>query len=282
MIIETTRKGLLKTLKQKQDTGPKLGFVPTMGALHKGHFSLIKAATTDCDLVVVSIFINPTQFDNPADLEKYPNNVKKDIDALQHQFNNLIVFTPSPNEIYDGRLEAKHYDFEGLDRKMEGAFRDGHFDGVGTILEKLFTLIKPQKAYFGEKDYQQLQIVKKLVRILDLPIEIVGCPINREETGLARSSRNKRLNTQEKEKALLLYKSLLQAKQEFGTKNAADIIEEVEAAFKKEVDFKLDYFSIADAETLEPVKTIDNNRKYRAFVAAFLGDVRLIDNIALN
>lgn len=282
MIVKTTKKELLDVLDLKSKTTVTLGLVPTMGALHEGHFSLIDKAVEECDLVIVSIFINPTQFDNSLDLKKYPKNLDNDLRKLEKLHKELIVFTPSTSEIYGGNLKVDHFNFEGLDKKMEGAFRQGHFDGVGTVLSKFFKLIQPDRAYFGEKDYQQLLIVKKLIQFLNLPIHIVGCPISREENGLARSSRNKRLTPTEYRKATLLYKSLCKAKDEFGTKSVDDIVKTIELDFEKDLDFRLDYFTIANSKTLEPVTQIKNNTKYRAFIAAFLGDVRLIDNIALN
>ncbi len=282
MTVKTTKKELLDVLDLKNKTTSKLGLVPTMGALHKGHFSLIDQAVKECDLVVVSIFINPTQFDNSSDLEKYPKNLHNDLEKLEEFQSELIVFAPSTSEIYNGSLQVNHYDFEGLDRKMEGAFRQGHFDGVGTVLSKFFTLIQPDRAYFGEKDYQQLLIVKKLIQILNLPIQIVGCPISREENGLARSSRNERLSPTQYHKATLLYKSLCKAKEEFGTKSVAEISKAITLDFEKDLEFNLDYFTIANSKTLEPATQLKNGEKYRAFIAAFLGDVRLIDNMALN
>ncbi len=282
MTIKTTQKGLKKVLGNDLKSGIRLGLVPTMGALHEGHFSLLKKALSQCDRVVLSIFVNPTQFNNKSDLVNYPNNTASDLEKLQQHFDDIIVFMPSTEEIYGNTLTAQHFDFGGLENKMEGAFRPGHFDGVGTILSTLFHLIQPHRAYFGEKDFQQLQIVRRLVKILELPIEIVGCPIYREENGLAQSSRNERLTEVERQKAVLLYTTLSRAREEFGTIPVEDIIKNAELKFKKDSAFKLDYFTIAREDTLESVTQIENGTRYRAFVAAFLGSVRLIDNMALN
>lgn len=253
-----------------------------MGALHEGHLSLVRMAAESCDTVVVSIFVNPTQFDNADDLKRYPRTLERDAAKLGEAIDEVIIFAPQVEEIYGDNPDTESFEFGELETKMEGAFRKGHFDGVGTILKKLFDMVRPSKAFFGEKDYQQLMIVKKLVEILELPIEVVGCPISREESGLARSSRNELLSEEEKEKAVLLYQSLLWARENFGIKSATGITEKIKSDFENNPSFKLDYFEIADAETLEHAELIEEDRKYRAFVAAFMGSVRLIDNMALN
>jgi len=182
-----------------------IGFVPTMGALHKGHLSLIKKAKKENDIVVVSIFINPTQFDNSEDLKKYPKTLDKDLELLK-SVNCDYVFTPNVSEVYQDDISANSFDFGGIENEMEGKFRKGHFDGVGTIVKRLFEIVKPNKAYFGEKDFQQLQIIKKLTEIENLPIEIIGCKIFREKDGLAMSSRNTRLTKEQREELLLFIK----------------------------------------------------------------------------
>lgn len=282
MTTVKTRNKLEQLLKERQKSSKIVGLVPTMGALHQGHFSLIEKAQQETDLVVVSIFVNPTQFDNASDLQKYPRELKQDIDKLSNHFKDIIVFAPLPEEIYEEQIAAEHFDFDGIENQMEGKYRDGHFDGVGTILKKLFTIINPDKAFFGEKDYQQLMIVKKLVEIIDMPIQVIGCPINREESGLARSSRNKRLSAEDREKATLLFKSLTNIKADFGTIYALKTYKKAKEDFNTNSDFKLDYLIIADAKTLVPCLDFDDDRKYRAFIAAEIGGVRLIDNMALN
>lgn len=282
MEVTHQRNEIEPLLKAVRKNAKSIGFVPTMGALHEGHLSLIRKSQTYCDYVVVSIFVNPTQFDNSSDLDKYPRTLDKDLKILNESFENLIIFAPSVKEIYGEGLNSKHFEFGALAKKMEGASRNGHFDGVGTILEILFDIIKPDQAFFGEKDYQQLLIVKKLVKILNLPIEIIGCPIDREENGLARSSRNKRLNKEQLKKADFIYKSLLKAKNLFNRKDVEQILKEIRDDYKNNPDFQLDYFEIADAENLEPAESIEREKKYRAFVAARMGEVRLIDNMLLN
>ena len=196
---------------QKEITSLKknnsIGFVPTMGALHKGHLSLIKQAKLENNIVVVSIFVNPTQFDNKADLDKYPSTLENDLKLLKKVHCDL-VFVPSVKEIYSEYIQSESFNFGGIENEMEGKFRDGHFNGVGTIVKRLFTIVKPNNAYFGEKDFQQLQIIKKLVEIEKLPIEIIGCKIFRENDGLAMSSRNTRLEPAYRDVAPFIFKTL--------------------------------------------------------------------------
>jgi pantoate--beta-alanine ligase len=286
MRVYTTISSLQKALDQL----PKdcsIGFVPTMGALHEGHLSLVEQAKKTCDKVVVSIFVNPTQFDKKEDLEKYPNTLKKDLDLLKEQ-NCDFVFTPSIKEMYSSNIRSKHFDFNKLDTVMEGAHRKGHFDGVGTIVKYLFDIVKPHFAFFGEKDFQQLQIIKKMVEKEKMSVKIIGNPIYREPDGLAMSSRNTRLTEAYREAVPFIYKTLQKAKEYFGTKNAIKVSEWVENEFEKHPILKLEYFTIADELTLLPIQKSDldlakteSTKKYRAFIAVFAGDIRLIDNIAL-
>lgn len=259
-----------------------IGFVPTMGALHLGHLSLVKQASTQCDIVVVSIFINPTQFDNPEDLENYPRTLDNDITLLKNLELDLIIFTPHAYELYGEKVMAEEFIFDGLENEMEGKYRLGHFNGVGTVVKKFFEIVQPDKAFFGEKDYQQLQIIKKLTEKHKLPVEVIGCPIDREINGLARSSRNERLSAEVREEASFIYDILKQVREKFGTNSAKSINQWVKDQFETHPVLKLEYFEIADIVSL---KTIDEKKagtQYRAFIAAFAGDVRLIDNIALN
>ena len=276
-----TKKELTERLK---DIWPSnsLGLVPTMGALHKGHMELIKKAASENKYVVVSIFVNPTQFNNIDDLNKYPKTLSKDLELISKIDKNIFVFAPSVEEIYDDAVKAKTYDFNGLDKVMEGKFREDHFNGVGTIVEQLFSVTKPNRAYFGEKDFQQLRIIEKLVETQGIPVKIVPCPIVREDHGLAMSSRNERLSKETSLNAGFIYKTLQTAKEQFGTKSALDIKEWVENQFLENDDFELEYFEIMDVETLTPIKSRTTNAKYRAFVAVYANEVRLIDNIALN
>jgi len=261
----------------------RIGFVPTMGALHKGHLALVERALSDNDKVFVSVFVNPTQFNNLEDLEKYPKTLDEDVALLKSvNTNNIIVYGPSVDDVYDGNTVSQKFDFDGLEFEMEGKFRPGHFDGVGTVVKRLFEIVRPDNAYFGEKDFQQLQIIKKLVRKHKLHVNIIGCDIFREDSGLAMSSRNTRLTAEQKTLAPFIYKTLKTAKKHFGTKSATKVIEWVTQQFKKNDILKLEYFTIADVDSLKEVKRKSKNKKYRAFIAVYAGEVRLIDNIALN
>lgn len=268
----------LNKLGNNQD----LGLVPTMGALHKGHASLIQKAVEENKNVVVSIFVNPTQFNNKEDLDKYPKTLVSDVQLISAISDNIIVFTPDVAEIYPNTVIPKIYDFEGLDKVMEGEFRDDHFNGVGTIVEELLKTVKPTRAYFGEKDFQQLRIIQKLTEIQHIPVEIIGCEIVREDHGLAMSSRNERLSEKIRLKAAFIYDTLKTAKIKFGMENALNVKDWVINEFEKTDEFQLEYFDITDIETLTPIQNKINNIKYRAFIAVYVEDVRLIDNIALN
>lgn len=271
----------VKTLLSSIKATKTIGFVPTMGALHKGHLSLIKKAKKENDFVVVSIFVNPTQFDNEEDLKKYPKTLTNDLHLLETA-NCDLVFIPTVSEIYKKNIQSTHFDFDGLEHQMEGKFRKGHFDGVGTIVKKLFEIVTPNRAYFGEKDFQQLQIIKKMVAKLSLPVTIVPCAIYREKDGLALSSRNTRLTKEQRKAAPFIYKTLKIAQNEFGIKNAMEIKEWVINEFKKHPILKLEYFEIAEEETLQPIVQTNKNKNYRGFIAVFAGKIRLIDNIKLK
>ncbi|MCL5127399.1 pantoate--beta-alanine ligase [Algibacter sp. L1A34] len=260
-----------------------LGLVPTMGALHEGHLQLVIKALEENDMVVVSIFVNPTQFDNPEDLDKYPRTLESDVALLKTvSETKIMVYAPSVDDVYEGNTVSEDFEFDGLEFEMEGKFRDGHFNGVGTIVKRLFEIVKPNKAYFGEKDFQQLQIIKKLVEKHQMPLEIVGCKIHREANGLAMSSRNTRLKPHFSKAAPFIYETLKTAKIKFGTKSAKKVMEWVERQFKNHDLLELEYFIISEVETLKPLKRKTNNKAYRAFIAVYADDIRLIDNIALN
>lgn len=279
MNIFKTKNELQTHLKKHKQT-KNIGFVPTMGALHQGHLSLIKKAKEENDLVVVSVFVNPTQFDNQEDLIKYPKNLEKDI-ALLKTVNCDVLFTPDVSEIYNTQITADSFNFGGIESEMEGKFRKGHFDGVGTIVKRLFEIVQPNKAYFGEKDFQQLQIIKKLVAITKLPVTIIPCAIFREEDGLAMSSRNIRLTEEQRKAAPFIYKTLKKAKKKFGTKNAEEVTKWVQKKFKKHPVLELEYFVIADEKSLKQITEKDKNNQARAFIAVYAGNIRLIDNLAL-
>jgi len=266
-------------LKLVSDINSTIGLVPTMGALHQGHLTLLEESLKNNSTTVISVFVNPTQFNNQEDLEKYPRTLDEDILKIKKISETIIVYAPSVDDIYQGNTTSIAFDFDGLENQMEGKFRPGHYDGVGTIVKKLFEIIQPTNAYFGEKDFQQLQIVKKMVEKLKLPIKIIGCPIFRDSNGLAMSSRNKRLSAIEKKEAALIYKTLKQAKIRFETQSATSVSAWVSKIFQSHPNFKLEYFQIADEKHLLPCKqkTVGNN--YRAFIAVFVNDIRLIDTI---
>lgn len=264
--------------KQARGEGKSIGFVPTMGALHPGHLSLVEIARRENDIVVVSIFVNPIQFNNPADLEKYPRDLEADLRMLE-SVGCDVVFSPSEAEMYPEKVN-KSYDFGDLAKVMEGAFRPGHFDGVAIVVHKLFDITLPYRAYFGEKDFQQLQIIRALVALENIDVEIVPCPISREADGVARSSRNERLTPEMRKAAPFIYKTLLEAKVLAQTADAGKIIDFVENQFAAHPLLKLEYFSIAEAGTLQPAEDKLLPGSY-GFIAVFAGDIRLIDNIRL-
>ncbi|MBE7659691.1 pantoate--beta-alanine ligase [Tenacibaculum finnmarkense genomovar finnmarkense] len=281
MKIYKTKSALKEYLASLKKADKSIGFVPTMGALHQGHLSLIKKAKQHNAITVVSIFVNPTQFDNQEDLVNYPKTIDQDI-ALLESVNCEVLFLPSVAEIYDNNITADTFNFDGLEHQMEGEFRDGHFDGVGTIVKSLFEIVAPNTAYFGKKDFQQLQIIKKLVKKHQIPVKVKGCAIFREEDGLAMSSRNSRLSEEYRDVAPFIYRTLKKAKKKFGIKSADKVTKWVVKKFKKHPLLRLEYFTIASEETLKTVKIKAENEKYRAFIAVFAGDIRLIDNIRLK
>ena len=282
MIVFRKKNELNAKISSLKEENTTVGFVPTMGALHQGHLSLVEEALANNNLVVVSIFVNPTQFDNSEDLKKYPRNLQQDIDLLNTLSDKIIVYAPTVEDIYEGETKSRKFNFDGLEHQMEGKFRDGHFDGVGTIVKLLFDIVKPNNAYFGEKDFQQLAIIKKLVSKYNIPVNIVGCKIKRDANGLALSSRNTRLKPEHKVVAPFIYKTLKAAKEKFGTKSANKVVEWVENQFANHELLELEYFTIADEATLKTVKRKSKNKQYRAFIAVYAGKIRLIDNIALN
>tara|TARA_R110002049_G_scaffold81404_3_gene206974 strand:- start:1893 stop:2741 length:849 start_codon:yes stop_codon:yes gene_type:complete len=281
MKIFNNKKDLKDCLLAHKTNNKSIGFVPTMGALHQGHLSLIEKAKKKNDIVVVSIFVNPTQFDNVEDLKKYPKTLENDIKLLESVSCN-ILFSPSVEEIYSENITSEKFNFDGLEHQMEGKFRDGHFDGVGTIVKTLFEIVMPDRAYFGQKDFQQLQIIKKMVKKHQLDVKIKGCPIFREDDGLAMSSRNTRLTKEHRNIAPFIYKTLKKAKKKFGTESVTKVNKWVEKQFEKQPLLELEYFTIADEKTLKTAENKDAKKKYRAFIAVFAGEIRLIDNIRLK
>tara|TARA_B110000902_G_scaffold266994_1_gene357414 strand:+ start:1155 stop:2003 length:849 start_codon:yes stop_codon:yes gene_type:complete len=281
MIVFTEKKALKVYLSNFKAQNKTIGFVPTMGALHQGHLSLIKKAQQKTDIVVVSVFVNPTQFNRQEDLIKYPKTLKNDIKLLE-TISCDVLFNPSVEEIYSENIISEKFDFDGLEHKMEGEFREGHFDGVGTVVKTLFEIVSPNKAYFGQKDFQQLKIIKKMVKKNGLNVKIKGCIIFREEDGLAMSSRNTRLSEEQRNAAPFIYKTLKKVREKFSAENADLIIDWVKNQFKKHPLLTIEYFTIADEKTLKTIKNKESGKKYRAFIAVFVGEIRLIDNIRLK
>ena len=282
MLIFNTQKQLVSHLNSVSTQATTIGFVPTMGALHDGHLSLLSESVKHNNSTVISIFVNPTQFNNADDLAKYPKTLEKDIEKIKTISDTILIFAPSVDEIYEGKTVSQFFDYDGLENQMEGKFRPGHFDGVGTVVKRLFEIVKPTNAYFGEKDFQQLQIIKKLVHKNKIPVNIVGCPIYREANGLAMSSRNERLSNTERDEAAIIYKTITEAKKLFTVKSAKEVSNYVVKIFKKHPSFELEYFQIADEATLLSCIKKNKTKKYRAFIAVFFNKIRLIDTISLN
>ncbi len=268
-------------LNRKKKEGHLIGFVPTMGALHAGHLSLIQRANLENDLSVCSIFVNPTQFDNPKDLEHYPKTLEEDIKLLELSDCDYL-YVPNAKDVYPNGLISKSFDFGGIENQMEGKFRRGHFDGVGTVVSRLFECCIPDRAYFGEKDFQQLQIIKKLTELEHLSIEIIGCPIFREDDGLAMSSRNQRLSASQRNAAPRIYEILKEAKSLSKSMDIHQLNSWVVQQFKKEKELDLEYFSIAREDKLEEITSLSKDFKSRAFIAVNAGKIRLIDNLPLD
>lgn len=279
MKVLKSKKTLIDYIERQREMGKKIGFAPTMGALHEGHLSLYKAAKKENDEVISSIFVNPTQFNNPDDFQKYPKTLEKDLELLEKEGVDA-VYVPNVEEMYPDGLSSKKYDFDGLENEMEGKYRPGHFDGVGTIVEELLRQVQPHNAYFGEKDYQQLAIIKKMVEKTRLPIKIHGIPTLREKDGLALSSRNMRLTETQRKEATIIYETLIKVKEWFRVISLEEIKQRVQDIFKHS-NFDLEYFVIADEETLKEANAIDENKEYRAFIVAYADTVRLIDNLHL-
>ena len=270
-------KSHLNKLKKK---GNIIGFVPTMGALHNGHLSLIKKSISENNFTVVSIFVNPTQFDNSEDLKTYPSNINDDIDLLKSISNKIILFNPDPEEIYSDGIKSQQFNFNGLDEHMEGKYRQNHFQGVATVVSKLLSIVEPYNVYFGEKDFQQLRIIENLVFEKKINTKVIRCETLRDSDGLALSSRNSKLSFSSKKMATNLFKALNFAKEKFNTLDVVEIEKKVMEQMTAHSEIKLDYFIIADEQKLEP-SISKKNQKYRAFIAAYISGVRLIDNIKL-
>lgn len=257
----------------------KIALVPTMGALHKGHVSLIKIAQQHADIVVCSIFVNPTQFTDPKDLEKYPRPLEHDMAMLEASGCN-VVFMPSVKEMYP-KPETWHIDLGPAEFLLEGEFRKGHYQGVTQIVKKLFDAVSPDIAFFGQKDFQQVLMIRNMVSYFKLPVQIISCPIIRENDGLAMSSRNIHLNAEDRQNALVLSRALNYVKDNFDQKNISELLEKAKQLIEQTWGVELDYFTIANGETLLPASD-KNQPNIIALVAAKVGKTRLIDNMILS
>ncbi len=272
-------KETISYLEQQKIAKKSIGFVPTMGALHEGHLALMHRAKKENDLLVVSIFVNPVQFNSADDLKKYPRTPEEDTKKLESVHCD-VLFAPDVKEMYPEEVTVQ-YDFDGLDRVMEGAFRPGHFNGVVVVVEKLLDIVRPHRAYFGEKDFQQLAIIKKLVKMKKITVEIVPCPIVREPDGLAMSSRNRLLSSEERKIAPFIYQTLQEAKRRRDHICVNPLRQMIINIFESNEHFKLEYFDIVDDKTLRPVNAWNDKVGTVACVAVWLGSVRLIDNIRI-
>lgn len=260
--------------------GKRIGFVPTMGALHEGHLQLLRASARENDITICSVFVNPTQFNNASDYKLYPRTLEQDISLLQTVGCDYL-FAPSAEEIYP-QQSVLQFSFGALEAVMEGAHRPGHFNGVATVVSKLFHMVQPHKAYFGQKDLQQVAIVRQLVRALSFDLELVCYPTVREADGLAMSSRNKRLTDAQRQQAPQLYKALQLAAANLQQKSIEAIKSEVAQQLQQVEELKLEYFEIADPHTLQPLQDVSGQEEVALCIAAFLGEVRLIDNMLVN
>jgi len=267
-------------LNSLRDENKSIGFVPTMGALHQGHLELLSRSKKENEASVCSIFVNPIQFNNPEDLKKYPRTIESDIEKLKSVYCD-VLFVPDVQEMYP-EDNKKQYDFGLLEKVMEGKFRPGHFNGVAVVVKLLFDIIEPNRAYFGEKDFQQLAIINAMVKQENLKIEIVPCAIVREKDGLAMSSRNVRLTSKEREIAPIIYKTLDSVKNKKNKQSIQELSDWAKSELNMIPGMEVEYFEIVNTENLQAIKSFDDSQHSVACVATYLGDVRLIDNIRLT
>jgi pantoate--beta-alanine ligase len=271
---------MISFCENERRNGKTIGFVPTMGALHPGHLKLVERALKENNIVVSSIFVNPIQFNNPQDLEKYPRNFERDADLLKST-GCQVVFYPLVEEMYP-EPQTQVYDFGMLEKVMEGKFRAGHFNGVAIVVKKLFDIVKPDRAYFGEKDFQQLAVIKALVKKENIPVEIVPCSTVREKDGLAMSSRNARLSAAQRKAAPLIYQTLVGAAEKSYNSPLEEVRKWVAETIGANSEMELEYFEISDPDTLLPLNEIIPPRPVVACIAVYVGSIRLIDNIIFN
>lgn len=277
MQVFTTISDLTAAVNRWHEEGRSIGFVPTMGALHEGHCSLVRRAVAENDIAGVSVFVNPTQFNNKEDLEKYPRDINRDAKLLE-TVGADFVFAPTPEEMYspEEMNTTFEFDFGGLDQVMEGKYRPGHFNGVVQVVSKLFSLVRPTRAYFGEKDFQQLAIIHRMVKVMNLPVEIIDCPIVREPSGLALSSRNERLSAEEKQTALNISRVLFESRQLTASQTVRQVENWVVEQINRVEGLTVEYYQIVDRQTLQPAQDWSNAI---GCITVYCGPVRLIDNI---
>jgi pantoate--beta-alanine ligase len=279
MFLTETITGLKNRLDEINRVGT-IGFVPTMGALHAGHISLVEKAVSETEIVVVSIFVNPTQFNDPKDLERYPRTLNADLKLLE-KTGCQIIFAPTAKEIYP-EPDSRMFEFGALETVMEGKHRPGHFNGVAQVVSKLFDIVQPGKAYFGLKDFQQLAVIKEMVAQLNIPVEIVPCPIVREDSGLAMSSRNELLTADERKNAAVISQTLFETQKLTRQKSVRELAEWITSTINKNRYLNVEYVEIVDDRQLQPIKSWEENGGKVCCVAVFCGKVRLIDNIVFN
>jgi len=282
MIIFRLASQLHQHILQQKKLNKTVGFVPTMGALHKGHISLINQSKNNCNITVCSIFVNPTQFNDAKDFEKYPVTIEQDVYMLEMAKCD-VLFLPSVEEIYPNEtVKNKQYDLGFIETVFEGAYRPGHFNGVCMVVERLLNIVNPHQLFLGQKDYQQCIVIKRLIKLMNANIDVIICSTSREENGLAMSSRNKRLSDEMKDKAKIIYQSFSKIKKEITANNAVELIANARQSLLINGFDKIDYLSLANAKTLEPIELWDGNTQLVILVAAFTEGVRLIDNMVLN
>ncbi len=265
---------------QKRQKGLSVGFVPTMGALHQGHISLLEKSRADNDISICSIYVNPTQFNNPDDFKKYPKTIENDIDLLE-KWGCDVLFLPETNEVYTKEFVINQYNLGYLESMLEGKYRPGHFQGVCQVVHRLLQIVKPDKLYLGRKDYQQCMVISKLIELKEINTEVVICPTLREADGLAMSSRNLRLNETQRSKAVQIFKTMQMIKNEIIPGHLSHLKQKA-VDILSDAGFRVDYVEIADAGSLEPIIEWNGQQKAVILVAAYLDDIRLIDNLVIN
>ena len=281
MILFKRSADLQQWVSEQKNMGRTTGFVPTMGALHEGHIELIKACRSMVDLTICSIFVNPVQFNDPKDFEKYPVSIEKDIQML-HQAGTDVIYLPSVEEVYpQGKTGLETYDLGPLETLLEGRYRPGHFQGVSQVMSRLLKLVQPDHLFMGQKDFQQCLVVQRLIEIMHLPVQFHTVPTVREADGLAKSSRNRRLTPEQRENAVAISQALIDIREKLASGNADGILQQAQDRLDA-AHFKTDYISIARATDLQPIINWNGKEKAVALIAAFQGDIRLIDNMLLN